>query len=120
MMIYRYIVASLVYIDHILTLHMYITCYNWEITFFSLFLYYPGRKTHNYEDITITNILLLVTTVVLVCVRWQIHCTISSLLCNAFVLQPQAFRFIYQSMLHACNYYITPYAITPVSPRMPL
>ena len=41
---------------HILTLHMYITCCNWEIMFSSLFIHYPGRITHKNEVITTRNI----------------------------------------------------------------
>ena len=46
--------AAYVHVNHILTLHMYIACCNLEIMFSSLFIYYPGRKTHNNEVITIT------------------------------------------------------------------
>ena len=91
------------------TLHAYITCCYWEITFSSLFIYYPGRETHNNKVIATTNILLLVTTVALVGIWWQIHCTISRVPCKA-ALQClcasasglQGYKFV-KSMLLACN-----------------
>ena len=96
---------------HILTLHMYITCCNWEIMFSSLFIYYPGRIT--YKNEVITTIEISVTTIALVCncMWWQIHCTIRRLpwktalqhLC-AIASGLQGSKFV-NSMLHACNYH---------------
>ena len=36
--------AVYVSVNHILTLHMQITCCNWEHMLSFLFIYYPGRK----------------------------------------------------------------------------
>ena len=60
--------ATYINVNHILTVHvhMYIICCNWpwEITFSSLFIYYPRSKT--VVTTTATIILLLVINVALV------------------------------------------------------
>ena len=52
--------AVYIHVNHILTVHMYVICCNWEIMFSS---YYPGRK-HIIMKLLLQ---LSVTTVALVC-----------------------------------------------------